>query len=333
MSATIKDVSRKTGLSQGTISKYLNDKHISTKNSEKIRIAIEELGYQVNNMARGLRTANTMTIGILVPDIGNVFSTAIIETVENLLTLRKYSTIVCFHSGDPQQEQKKLEFLLSRQVDGIIIMPSAKSQHHGFPLLCDTVNKGLPVVVFNASIPNIDCDFVLADNLDAAYSAVEECVCRGHSSIGLLVSDPETLPNAERISGYKSACIGTHIPFISENIAICRSAGKRASYEATLDLLARSPELTALIATGYRTVLGAKKALTEADGAGRKPILLMGFDCGDIAEIITPPISYFEFPAKEIATQIVSLLLKRLLSGDAPPSSVVRVKTCFVSAN
>lgn len=333
MRATIKDVSKKTGLSQGTISKYLNEKHVSTKNSEKIRIAIDELGYQVNNMARGLRTASTMTIGILVPDIGNVFSTAIIETVEHLLTLHKYSTIICFHNGNPQQEQEKLEFLLSRQVDGIIIMPSPTSQRHGFPLLGDTVKKGLPVVTFNAAMPNIDCDFVLADNLDATYTAVEECVRMGHQHIGLLVSDPDTLPNAERIEGYKAACAGTGIAFDCNNIAVCHSAGKTASYETTLRLLAQQKDLTAIIATGYRTVLGAKKALTERPTVCENPITLIGFDCGDIAEIITPAISYFEFPAREIATQIVSLLLKRLSPDFNEPPSILRVKTRFVSTN
>lgn len=100
MAATIKDVCRVTGLSQGTVSKYLNNKPVSQKNCEKIRAAIEELGYQVNSIARGLRTNSAHTIGILIPDMGNILSTAIIETVESMLTMQQYSSIICFHHSD-----------------------------------------------------------------------------------------------------------------------------------------------------------------------------------------------------------------------------------------
>ena len=124
MPATIKDVARETGLSIATISKYINGGNVLDENRASIDRAIERLGYKVNALARGLKTNQTMTVGVLIPDLKNLFCTTIISSLENILMQNGYSTIVCDYNQNPDMESGKLDFLVDKQVDGILLMPS-----------------------------------------------------------------------------------------------------------------------------------------------------------------------------------------------------------------
>lgn len=331
MAATIKDVCKVTGLSQGTVSKYLNNKPVSQKNCEKIRAAIEELGYQVNSIARGLRTNSARTIGILIPDMGNILSTAIIETVESMLTVQQYSSIICFHHSDPALELEKLEFLLSRQVDGLIIMPSEQSQCNGFERLLETSRQGLPIIIFNAMIPGLNCDTVMIDNYQATYTAVKQAFLAGHHNVGLIAASPNTQPTIQRIKGYEQAYLDEGLTLNSNYIQVCKAPSKTASYHACLDFFLRYRKVTAVIAAGYRTVLGCKKAIDDMLLKENRNILLIGFDCGDIADILSPKISYVHFPSKAVAKNIVMLLMKRINEESPSEPCYLNIATTYVA--
>ena len=106
MSATIKDVAKYTGLSIATVSKYLNGKRVLEKNKKLLDEAIEVLDFQINEMARGLKTNRSMTVGILIPNLENIFFTSIISHVENILIQHRYSTIICDYREDPRLAKK-----------------------------------------------------------------------------------------------------------------------------------------------------------------------------------------------------------------------------------
>ena len=95
IAVTMKDVARYTGLSIATISKYINGGNVLDENKVLIEKAIVELGFKVNEIARGLKTNKTKTIGILMPTLENMFCTGIISNVENILIQNGYSTIIC----------------------------------------------------------------------------------------------------------------------------------------------------------------------------------------------------------------------------------------------
>ena len=125
--ATIKDVARETGLSLATISKYLNGGNVLAQNKKMIEEAIRKLDFKVNEMARALKTNRSMTVGVLIPSFENIFFTSIVSNIENGLQQEGYSTIVCDYKEDPRLEAEKLDFLLDKMVDGIIMMPLSES--------------------------------------------------------------------------------------------------------------------------------------------------------------------------------------------------------------
>ena len=123
MATTIKDIAKYTGLSISTISKYLNGGNVLERNKELIEEAIQTLNFRVNEMARGLRTSRTMTVGVLIPSLENIFFTSIVSNIESVLLKEGYSTIVCDYKEDHQLEEQKLQFLFDKMVDGIVLMP------------------------------------------------------------------------------------------------------------------------------------------------------------------------------------------------------------------
>ena len=131
--ATIKDVARHSGLSMATVSKYLNGIKVKTANKIAIDAAISELGYSPNVLARGLRTGQSHTIGVVIPELTSIFPTTILSHAEDLLFEKGYSLIVSHCRSDIERESKAVQTLLTKQVDGIINMPSDISGRHLLP--------------------------------------------------------------------------------------------------------------------------------------------------------------------------------------------------------
>ena len=124
MATTIKDIAKKTGLGLATISSYLNGGNVREKNRILIEEAIEELHFEVNEIARGLKTNRTRLIGIIIPELNNPFFAEVVAEMEDILRNNGYATMLCDCRTDEKREKEAIEFLKKRRVDGIISMPN-----------------------------------------------------------------------------------------------------------------------------------------------------------------------------------------------------------------
>ena len=145
MAVTIKDLAKETGLACATISAYLNGVPVRAYNKVKIEAAIGKLGYIRNEYARGLKTHKSGTIGVLIPELSNIFSTTIITEIEEHLREKGYGIIVCDCRTDARREEESVRFLLSKMVDGLIIMP-VSADKSSFKAATD---NNIPVVVID----------------------------------------------------------------------------------------------------------------------------------------------------------------------------------------
>ena len=148
MTATIKDVARMAGLSIATVSKYLNGGHVIDANRQSIEHAIRTLDYHVNTMARGLKTRKTKSVGVLIPSVRMVFCMEMISAIESVLGQKDFSTLICDCQENAALEERKMAFLLEKQVDGIITMPFSNSV---LPTL-KAVQAGVPVEIGRAHV-------------------------------------------------------------------------------------------------------------------------------------------------------------------------------------
>ena len=146
------------------------------RNRETIAQAISDLGFHVNEIARGLKTSRTMTVGVLIPDLENVFCTSIVAHIENTLQRAGYSSLICDYREDVALEREKLEFLAKKSVDGFIYMPLGNQED----VVARFLERSLPVILIDRPLSGLACDTVLVDNLNAAYGAIEHLIHHGH---------------------------------------------------------------------------------------------------------------------------------------------------------
>lgn len=199
--ATIKDIAQKTGLGLATISSYLNGGSVRKANKIAIEAAIEELGFEVNELARSLKTDRTKTVGVILPELDHLFSTGIISRVEDILRTHEYAAIVCDCRSDEEREADAVSFLLRKRVDGILNIPVTIGGGH----LAPAEKQGKPIVLIDRPIEGLDCDCVLMDNSTAVSRATERLLNAGHSRIGFITGNPEVYTARQRYLGYCKA--------------------------------------------------------------------------------------------------------------------------------
>lgn len=322
IAATIKDVAKHTGLSIATISKYINGGNVLENNRTLIDCAIKELDFKVNEIARGLKTNKTMTIGVLIPDLENVFCTSIVSNIENILIQNGYSTIICDYKYNPHLEKEKFNFLLNKLVDGIITMPLG-SNSEGVE---DAIKRNLPVVLIDRPIKDINCDTVLVDNMNASYDAVEQLIIKGHKRIGIICGPDNIFTAQERLKGY----IRVHEDY---SMKIDSSLIKKGDYQLESgynlmnELLECGNPPSAVFVTNYEMTLGSIMAINEKNIKMPEELSFIGFDNLQMARIVKPNLSIVVQPMQQIGETAANILLKRLRGDMSNFPSMFRLKT------
>lgn len=320
--STIKDVAKYTGLSIATISKYINGGNVLENNKIVIKEAIDKLEYKPNEIARGLKTSKTMTIGILIPSLENIFFTSIVSIIEDLLQENGYSTLICDFKEDAQLEKKKLEFLVNKHVDGIVMVSFGGDLTYIKKLL----GKKMPIILLDRMIKDLECDMVLADNLDASYKAVEELITRKHKRIGIICGPMNTYTADERRKGY----VRVHHDYdvkIDDELIRNGDYTVENGYRALHDLWKLEEKPTAVLVTNYEMTIGAIMAINDLQISIPNELSIIGYDNIQMAKVVKPPLSIVEQPMKEIGSTAAHILLRRLKGDFSDFPSVCRLKT------
>jgi LacI family transcriptional regulator len=313
MSATIKDVAKYTGLSIATISKYINGGNVLHQNKKAIEEAIKVLDFTVNEMARGLKTNKTKTIGILIPNLEQTFCTSIVSNVENILLKQGYSTIICDYKEDPVLEGEKLRFLVNKMVDGIILMPMGDGEDDQ-SIIQGVIDDGVIVVLIDRVLKNVECDVVLVDNLNAAYAAVEEFIIRGHKRIGIITGPEDVYTSEERLKGYYRVH-EDYLMDVHEELIKKGDYKIDSGYDFLKELISMDEPPTAIFITNYEMTLGAIMAINESNISVPNDLSLIGFDNLELARVVKPPLSIVIQPMQSIGRTSAEILLRRL-NGD-----------------
>jgi DNA-binding LacI/PurR family transcriptional regulator len=307
---TIKDVAKRAGLSPSTVSRALNRSgYVSAQAQRQVDQAISELGYQPNWMARSLRGKPSGTIGLIIPDILNVFYTALARSVSATLRAPGYALILCVSNEDPEIDHEYLETLWEKRVDGIIYAHPAVG--HNSPFVRELAKRGMPMVELNRQREKDILDAVLADNFQGAYQMTEYLIQRGHCRIGLIVGELALTTGKDRLAGYRRALEDAGIPLDSNLIrtgTFTREYGEKATYE--LLQLAEPP--TALFAGSNRILAGALFALQKQGRCVPGDISVVAFDDAEWLSVTNPPITVVDIATDEMARLAIDLLLRRI---------------------
>ncbi len=320
--STIKDVAKYAGVSIATVSKYLNGGNVLDKNEKHINEAIEVLDYKVNLMARGLKTNKTMTVGILIPSFVNIFFTTIVSNIENILLQKGYSTIICDYREDEELEQKKLEFLIKKNVDGIIMVPYGNISKQ----IQDIIDQETPVVLLDRNINNLNCDVVLTDNINGSYDAVEQLIKRGHKRIGIICGPENIYTSQERLKGYHRVHEDYSIP-IDKDLIKYGDYQTESGHQKLIELLNLKDPPTAVFVTNYEMTLGAIISINENNINIPEELSIIGYDNIQMAQIVQPPLSIVTQPMQEIGETAAKTILQRLRGDMTKFPAIYRLKS------
>ena len=311
MAATMKDIAKYTGLGLATISSYFNGGNVREKNRVKIEEAIRELHYEVNEVARNLKTNATKSIGVVIPELNNIFCAEIITGMEDILRNHGYATIICDCRTDKKLEKDAVEFLMRKRVDGIINMPVDTAGEHlkGFQ------ETGRPIVLIDRSIQGLSCDCVLVDNEKAAENAVDLLLENGHQNIGIIGGPRDVYTARERLNGYAKAHKRHGIP-VQESLIYHGDYTIQGGVKALMDLVKRNPHMTAVFVANYEMTMGAVIGMNELGIRIPDQLSVIGFDNLQFARACSPKLTIVSQPTEMIAKKAAGLMLERLTDHD-----------------
>lgn len=308
MSATIKDIREKTGLSLATISKYINGGNVLPENREKISRAIKELHYHVNDMARSLVTSQTRSVGMVVPSTVSPFHGTLIRYIESELKQAGYSLMVCDSMDDREQERDNIEFLNRKNVDGLVLIPTGKK----IPDIRDLVSSKVPIITLDVRWTGISS--VTIDNVRAGYEATSHLTGRGHRRIGIIYIGKQCT-GRQRLKGYHKALAEKNIPR-DEVLEIGTDGTVDAAYEAMNQLLSLPDRPTAVFTCNHDMNIGAVMAMNDAGFRYPNDLSIIGFDNMIIPSILTPRLTVFEQPMEEMGNAASRMILEHMKHTD-----------------
>jgi LacI family transcriptional regulator len=319
--ASIYDVARESGVSVFTVSAVVNNKaHVGKSLREKVEAAIRKLNYRPNLIARSLAKQKTHTIGMIVPDIGNPFFPIVVRGAEDAAQKHGYNLLLCNSDDSLDKEEKAVELLLSKRVDGILLTKAADDFRPSLQQMIKEVN--IPFVLVMRTYPKLTKDAVITDDYHGAYEAVSHLARAGRKRIGL-ISGPLKVSNAkERWAGFQDALKAEGLPF-EQDLVIEGDYRLESGYRAGHSMFSRRPD--GIYVANHLMTVGLLKAADEMGLRCPEDFGLVSFDDYPWLGIFRPRLTTVELPKHQLGSEAAELLIRRI-TGDASKPVLIKLQ-------
>jgi LacI family transcriptional regulator len=306
------DVARLAGTSPSVVSYVLNGgpRKVADETRQRVLAAIEQLGYRPNGIARSLRMARTMTLGLVVPDNANPYFAELARAIEEESFAQGYTLLIGNSSEDDERQTTYVQTFLARQVDGLFLVPA-----HG-PLGClpDLQRARTPWVTLDREVPGI-APAVLVDNRGGAYEATRHLLEHGRRRIACLAGPRDVMPATDRVAGWRSALAEAGVP-VDEMLLWHSPFGRQAGYRVSRSMLADGERPDAIFVASDEQAMGVLRALSELGLSCPDDIAIASFDGVAAAMYSTPGLTTVQQPFRPLAQAAVRRLLARLATDE-----------------
>ncbi len=302
---TMRDVAARAKVSAMTVSRVLHgDPRITEATKQRVLEAVEALGYRRDETARNLRLGqSTGLIGLVVTNLANPFYSQMALGVGEVAERSGFNVVLANTGEDPDREARIVDDLISRRVDGIIVVPATDDHRHLDPVKLHHV----PVVLAARPPSGIEADCVLVDDFGGTREAVRGLIARGHTKIAFLGLPPSAYTGAERFSGFRAAMAEAGLP-VDDAYVRYHQRDVSAAEAAAGALLALPDPPTALFSANNRNTIGAIRAVNSAGAATE----LVGFDDFELADMLGLPLTVVAYDPGEVGQRAAGLLTDRL---------------------
>ncbi|MDQ0848144.1 LacI family transcriptional regulator [Arthrobacter sp. B3I9] len=324
---TLTDVAKRAGVHVSTASRALSsDPRIGAETVDRIRLLADEMGYEPDPAAAALRTGRSGVLGVLVPRVSDYVLATIYEGIDSRATERGYNTFVSNTNDDPLRRREKLNDLLLRRVEGVVL---GDARLDGDELVGILSKRGVPYVLVNRRLrghPSVTTDDVLGGRLAASH-----LLELGHENVGIIAGPSYVSTCAERthgfVSQFRSAGMG-----LDEGRIINSGTDAVGGYEAGSALLAGNPDLTAIFAINDFAAIGAMGAVREFGKVPGRDVAVVGYNDVPLSSYLPVPLTSVSSPMFQMGQEAMTLLFDLMAGGEAEsllltPHLVARAST------
>jgi DNA-binding LacI/PurR family transcriptional regulator len=308
--ATIYDVARRADVSIGTVSRYLNDKgYVGEKARERIKKAIEELGFRPSSIARGLTHKRSYMLGFVVSDLLNPFIPEIVRSAQDFADEAGYCLLIYNTDGNGPREARALKLLYERRVDGLIITPPETKE--GNRTILELHTLGIPIVLVGRSLKGVAFDRVTTDTYTGAIDAVTHLAALGHTRIAFIGGERARGLALGRYQGYLDGLQKIGLP-IDERLIIETPLTRESGAEAISRLFEMVQQPTGIFAANDISAIGAMQEVMRRGKQVPTDLSIVGFDDIALAAQTLPPLTTIAQPKALLGQTAVELLLARI---------------------
>ncbi len=308
---TLKKLAHLSNFSISTVSKALADNpEISKGTREKVKKLAELYNYTPNLVARSLKQRRTKTIGVIIPNILAHFFAKVLVGIEKKAVALGYNIITCISDESYDKEVKSIQMLASGSVDGFIISISKETYiKEDYQHLIATINKNLPVVLFDRVTENVLCDKVIINDFESSYDATKKLITSGCKNVIFVSPINHTSVGIERVNGYNKALKDHATSNATSQILIIEEYKEFAQYfntyleDHTIDGIVAADELSAI----YTMNLIIGKGLRVPED-----VSVIGFTDGILSENSNPPLTTVDQHGIELGEIATKKLINRL---------------------
>lgn len=316
---TLKQIAKELDVSISTVSKALrNSPEISEDTKQKVQAFAKLYNYKPNNIALSLKNRKTNTIGIIIPEIVHHFFSKVIRGVELVANQRGYNVIIGLSNESFSKEVINMEMLANGSIDGFIISLSKETlQQQDYHHFNEIIGQGMPIVMFDRIVKDIECDKVIVNDMEGAKNAVEKLIKNGCKHIALITTKDYVSVGRLRTQGYLEALKVHNLDLKSDLIL---KLDDNIDYEVNLDALEAEVEnlfnsnekIDGVFAVNELYALSAMKIASRMGYRIPDDIQVIGFTDGVLSKHATPSLSTVSQHAQIMGEKAADLLIDRL---------------------
>lgn len=327
---TIKDIAKKFNVSISTVSKALNDSYeISESTKEKIQKYAKENNYKPNFNAISLKNRSTKTIGVILPTMLNYFFAQVFKGIEKTAIASGYKVITTISNESLTKENEIVEMLSNGTIDGFIVSLSKETElENDYSHLQDTIDNGIPIVMFDRVAQNIECDKVITDDYSGAMDTVKFLYKKGHKKIAFATTMSNLHIGQQRLEGYKKGLENVGLEFRPELVLEIHEKDYK-KYESLFIPFIKDNEIDAIITTGESAAVASMKASLKNGYEIPKDIAVIAFSNGILARHSSPKMTTISQHGEIMGEKAASILIEKLKNKDKEKVTEV-IKTDLV---
>ena len=325
---TINDLARRLNLSASTVSRALRDHpDISEQTKERVRAIAAKTNYQPNLIAQSLQTRRSNNIGVIVPEIRNSFFSTVISGIEDLAYESGYTIMVCQSDDTFERETINTRALAANRVAGMLVSVSQETED--FTHLKQVLAQGVPIVLFDRVVDEIDAPKVVVDDFNGAFQAVTHLIETGRKRIAHLTAAGSLYVGGKRREGYEAA-LNAHGLEVRPEYIVEGGCHEEDGREGARQLLNLEEPPDGIFAINDPVALGALLYLQDNQVKVPEQVGLVGFSDNPNAVLVRPALTTINQPAYDIGKTAASVLLDILEGKTIEHSKTITLETRLV---